>query len=232
MPIPLIALAIPVLHSSGAWIASTAAGGYVAGTLSSTWVGAFILGNKALVTGAGLVSGGGLLAALGGGGAAAAAGPGFIGSTLIALGLASAPAPVVATYLGLTPVGWGIAGGGALAASLALFLTRKIMRRMNEERAKGGLGPITIPQLIREVRQFEAQSMLDILRGLQGKRDDVSVSENGKEATIKGQVFSIARLKYAVNEDGSHEIVFVTKTGRKKRVLLVKAAGPAGDPAY
>ena len=33
-------IADPVLHSSGAWIASTAASGYVASTLSSTWVGA------------------------------------------------------------------------------------------------------------------------------------------------------------------------------------------------
>lgn len=29
-------IAVPILHSSGAWIASTAAGGYVAGTLSTT----------------------------------------------------------------------------------------------------------------------------------------------------------------------------------------------------
>lgn len=181
MPIPFIALAIPVLHSSGAWIASTAAGGYVAGTLSSTWTGAFILGNKALVTGAGLVSGAGLWGALGGAGSAAAGGAGVISSTLAALGFATVAAPVPATFLGLTPVGWGIAGVGALATALGLLLTRKTMRRMNEERAKGGLGPISIPQIIREVRQFEAQSMLDILRRLQGEREDVSVSGNGQE---------------------------------------------------
>jgi hypothetical protein len=36
MPLPLFALAVPIMHSSGAWIASTAASGYIAGTLSST----------------------------------------------------------------------------------------------------------------------------------------------------------------------------------------------------
>lgn len=41
-------LDIPVLHSSGAWIASTAAGGYVDSTLSSTWLGAFLLKNRRL----------------------------------------------------------------------------------------------------------------------------------------------------------------------------------------
>lgn len=83
-----------------------------------------------------------------------------LGGVATALGIA--PAPVVATFLGLTPVGWGIAGVSALAAALGLLLTRKTMRRMNEERAKGGLTPITIPQIIRELHQFEAQSMLAI----------------------------------------------------------------------
>ena len=153
-----------------------------------------------------------------------------LGGVASALGIAPAP---VATFLGLTPVGWGVAGIGALAAALGFLLTRKTMRRMNEERAKGGLGPITIPQIIREVRQFEAQSMLDILRRLQREHEDVSVSVsgNGQEVTINGQVFSIGRLKYVINEDGSEEIVFATKAGRMKRVLLVKAAGPVGDPA-
>jgi hypothetical protein len=47
--IPLIA--IPVIHSSGAFIASSATG-YLAGTLSSTWLGAFVIGNAGLLAGA------------------------------------------------------------------------------------------------------------------------------------------------------------------------------------
>jgi hypothetical protein len=47
--IPLIA--IPVIHSSGAFIASSATG-YLAGTLSSTWLGAFLMGNAGLLAGA------------------------------------------------------------------------------------------------------------------------------------------------------------------------------------
>ena len=52
--LPLIA--VPVIHSSGAWIASTAAGGYLTSTLSATWAGAFIAGNSSLLASAGLAS--------------------------------------------------------------------------------------------------------------------------------------------------------------------------------
>ena len=93
--LPLIA--IPVIHSSG-WIASTAAGGYLASTLSATWAGAFVAGNASLLTGAGLASLGaiGLLA-------------GTSSSLAATVGLAPA------TFLGLTPVGWAIAGGTTVA---------------------------------------------------------------------------------------------------------------------
>ena len=63
--LPLIA--VPVLHSSGAWIASTAAGGYLAATLSSTWVGAFIVGNAGILSSLGITSAAGVLAGMGGG---------------------------------------------------------------------------------------------------------------------------------------------------------------------
>jgi hypothetical protein len=58
MPLPFLVIAIPVLHSSGAWIASTGAAGYIAGTLSSTWIGAFVLGNGTLLSslGSGLIT--------------------------------------------------------------------------------------------------------------------------------------------------------------------------------
>jgi len=59
-------IAVPLLHSSGAWIASTTAGGpCVAGTLSSTWIGAFIAGNAGLLSGLGITSAVGVLAAMG-----------------------------------------------------------------------------------------------------------------------------------------------------------------------
>lgn len=56
MALPLFAVAIPILHSSGGWIASTAASGYIAGTLSGTWLGAFVLGNAGLLSSLGVVS--------------------------------------------------------------------------------------------------------------------------------------------------------------------------------
>ncbi|OHC56657.1 MAG: hypothetical protein A3D16_00010 [Rhodobacterales bacterium RIFCSPHIGHO2_02_FULL_62_130] len=106
------------------------------------------------------------------------------------------------------------------------------MRRLNEEREKGGLEPITLTQIIREVRLLEAESLEIILARLAGEMRNVSLSVDQKEVSVDGQLFSVHRLKYVVNDDGSEEIVFVTKSGRERRVLLVKAAfGPDGRPA-
>jgi len=80
-----------------------------------------------------------------------------VGSTLTAVGLGGVASTLgiapAATFLGLTPVGWAIAGTAAtLAATFGYFFTRKTMRRLNEEREKGGLEPISIAQNISEVR--------------------------------------------------------------------------------
>ena len=233
MPLPFLAIAVPVLHSSGAWIASTAASGYIAGTLSSTWIGAFVLGNSGLLGSLGLVSAAGIFGATGGLATLSSSATLGVGSALTAVGLGGvakglgiAPA---ATFLGLTPVGWAIAGTVAgtvtiLAATLGYYFTVKTMHRVNEERAKGGLGPIKLTEIVREVQLLEARSLVTILTRLDAELDNVSLSPDHKEVTVDGRSFPIHRLKYVVNRDGSEEIVFVTRVGRKKRVLLVKAA--------
>ena len=132
----------------------------------------------------------------------------------------------VATFLGLTPVGWIIAGTTtALAAGIGWYFTRKTLIQINEERVKGGLEPITLSQIIAEVRLLEFQSLETILNKLSHENENVSLPMNG-EVSINRQAFSIDRLIYVVNQDGSEEIVFKTKTGRKKRILLVR---PAAD---
>ncbi|MDP3263562.1 MAG: hypothetical protein U1E06_05475 [Tabrizicola sp.] len=231
MPFPLLAVAIPVLHSSGAWIASTAASGYIAATLSSTWIGAFVLGNSGLLASLGLVSAAGVYGALGGLTALASSTALGIGSALTAIGLGGMATSLgiapVATFLGLTPVGWIIAGTTtALAAGIGWYFTRKTMVQINEERAKGGLGPITLAQIVAEVRLLEFQSLETILTKLSNECESVSVPRNG-EVAINGQAFSISRLLYVINQDGSEEIVFKTKTGRKKRILIVRSAASA-----
>lgn len=236
MPLPLFVIAYPVLHSSGAWIASTSAAGYVAGTMSSTWIGSFILGNAALLAKLGLVSVASVFSAGAAGvsawaSGAAAAASGVLSSTatglgagLSAIGLGGVAnalgiAPAV-TFLGLTPVGWGLAATALATAGLGYYLTRKTLasyfdeatlRRMNEERANGGLGPISIPDLINEIRRFEEKSIEFILERLSGERSDVKVSEERTEATIAGQIFSLSRLKYVIQKDGTEEIVFITR---------------------
>ena len=208
--------------------ASSAASGYIAGTLSSTWIGAFVLGNSSLLSAFGLVSAAGIYGAASSGLVALASGTALgMGSALTAVGLGGVAstlgiAPVV-TFLGLTPAGWAIAvAAGTLITTLGYYFTRKTMQRMNEERQKGGLDPITLPQIVKEVKLLEEQSLQNILGRLEKEIDNVSLSSNREEVTIDGQVYSIARLNYVVNQDGSEEILSVSRIGRKKRVLLIK----------
>ena len=140
MPLPLIPIAVPVIHSAGGWIASTSAGGYLAGTLSTTWAGAFIAGN------AGALAASGLAAATAVGGYVIGAGSAAATSVGTTLGI------ITPTFLGLTPVGWAIAGGAVTVASasvgVAYWKSRRVreaidgvLDRINEERIKGGLEP-------------------------------------------------------------------------------------------
>lgn len=234
MALPLLAIAIPVLHSSGGWIAATATSGYLAGTLSGTWIGAFVLGNAGFLSSLGLVSAAGVFSASGGIAALSSSATLGIGSALTAVtgGVANTLgiAPVV-TFLGVTPVGWAVAGASAtIIGTLGFYFTRKIMKRLNEEREKGGLPPTTITQIAREVRLLEATSLETILGRLSKELNNVFLSNENKDFSVDGQLFSVSRLKYLINKDGSEELVFVTKMGRKRRVLLVKpAAGPSGQ---
>lgn len=229
MPLPLFAIAIPVLHSSGAWIASTGAVGYLSGTLSSTWIGAFVLGNGTLLGSLGLVSAAGIFGATGGIAALTSSAALSVGTALTAVGLGGIASSLgiapVATFLGFTPFGWAVTGTTVVIAStIGFYFTRKTMRRINEEREKGGLEPISLSEIVREVRLLEAQSLKAILVRLSFEMDAVQLSDNQKNVSINGQVFSINRLKYVVNADRSEDLVFVTRAGRKKRILLIKSA--------
>ena len=148
--LPLIA--IPVVHSAGGWIASTAAAGYLGGTLSASWAGAFIAGNASLLAGT-----------------AAAAGTGIAGYvTGIAGAGASALGFAPATFLGLTPVGWAIAGGAVLTASSIAGLSYwkskpfrdaidAVLPDINAARIEGGLEPFKNPWELIKSLKGEAQ---------------------------------------------------------------------------
>lgn len=218
-------------------VASTAASGYIAGTLSSTWTGAFILGNSSLLGSLGLVSAAGIFSATGGLATLSPSAALGIGPTLTAVGLGGAAKALgiapAATFLGLTPIGWSVSVTVAiLAATLGYYFTRKTMHRVNEEREKGDLGPITLVAIVWEVQHLEARSLVTILARLDAELDSVSLSTDRNEVIVDGQSFPIHRLKYVVNRDGSGKIVSVTRTGIKKRDLLVKAApGKDSHPA-
>ena len=123
--------------------------------MSSTWVGAFVLGNSTLLSSLGLVSAAGIFGATGGLAVLTSSAALSVGSALTAVGLGGVATSLgiapAATFLGLTPVGWAVAGATVVIAStLGLYLTRKTMRRINEEREKGGLDPISISQIVKD----------------------------------------------------------------------------------
>lgn len=219
-------IAVPLLHSSGAWIASTAAGGYVAGTLSGTWVGAFILGNSGLLSSLGLVSASGIFAAAatgitGVGSTAAALGA----SALTALGLGGAAtqlglAPTV--FLGLTPIGWAIAGSTTLlAGGLAIYLKSSVMGKINEERVKGGLPEVGVLELIAEIKQFEHNAKIEILKKLSKERLNFKVREKDDKVIINDKEFKISDIRYVIEESGREVLQIANKIFPNKEIFVV-----------
>lgn len=220
-------LAIPVLHSSGAWIASTAAGGYLAGTLSSTWLGAFVVGNSALLSSLGLVSAAGIAGSVSGGlaalGTGAAAG---VGTALTAVGLGGIAAKLgiapVATFLGVTPGGWAIIGttSTALVAIGAARYGRKI-NEINTEREKGGLPPTTWREILQDVIELERESERAILQKLSEESGNVTITEDVKDVIINGVHYKVSRLRYVVEEDGSEAIYWIPRVGKSKLIMPI-----------
>ena len=82
------------------------------------------------------------------------------------------------------------------------------MRRINEEREKGGLEPITLAQIIKEVWHLETRSLETILTRLDSEFNNVSLSGDRRDVCINGQRYSLHRLKYVVNKDGSKKNLF------------------------
>ena len=196
-------IAVPLIHSSGAWIASTAAGGYLTGTLSSTWIGAFVLGNASLLSGLGLVSAGGIFTAA---------------SSGIASSLGIAPT----VFLGLTTVGWTIASGTTLAVGgLAFYLKINVMKRINEERVKGGLPEIGVLELISEIKKHEHDSKLEILVKLSKERLNFKVRAENDEVIINGDRFSISSIRYVIEENGREFLELVNKIMPNKEIFEI-----------
>jgi hypothetical protein len=220
--LPLIA--VPILHSSGAWIASTAAGGYVAGTLSSTWIGAFIAGNAGILSGLGITSAAGVLAAMGGGlssvGAALGSGLSAIGLAGVAQSLGLAPA----TFLGLTVASWAMVGTSVavVIGLIGLIVMRKNLAKINQERAKGELVAVTWKEIIAEARDYEKQAMMNILGELEAEtQGDIILNRSSENVVIMDKTYRITDLKYVIEKSGREYVAQRSKVPFRKRILFV-----------
>jgi hypothetical protein len=203
-------IAIPLLHSSGAWIASTAAGGYIAGTLSTTWIGAFVAGNAGLLSALGITSAAGVYAALGG--ALSSAGT-AIGGGLTAVGLSGLAQSIglaPATFLGLTFISWAAVASAILifsSSGLIYFVARRKLQLINVERRKGDLPDTTWREILKETQNYEKQAMIDILEELAEECKDVIFFKESETVKIKGVNYNIRDLKYVVEKNGAERIV-------------------------
>lgn len=220
-------IAVPLLHSSGAWIASTTAGGYVAGTLSSTWIGAFIAGNAGLLSGLGVTSAAGVLAAMGGGlssaGAALASGLSAVGLAGVAQSLGLAPA----TFLGLTVAGWAMVGTSVAAAGLGYFFSRKKLSEINDERIKGGLAIVTWREIIAEARNYEKQALMKILEELETETSGQIILDRLSESVVvKGKTYNVTDLKYVIEKNGREYIAKRSSIPCRTVVLFVVKEKP------
>lgn len=217
-------IAVPLLHSSGAWIASTTAGGYVAGTLSGSWVGALILGNSGLLSSLGLVSAGGIFGAaatgIAGVGSTAAALGGSALTTLGLGGVASSLGIAPTLILGLTPVGWVMAGGTTIViGGVAIYLRSSVMARINEERIKGGLSEIGVRDVISLIKKHDYDSTLEVLKKLSKERLNFKVRAAVGQLIIDDRIFEISRVRYVIEEGGREFLEQVNKL-RKNQVIF------------
>lgn len=218
--LPLIA--VPLLHSSGAWIASTAAGGYVAGTLSSTWIGAFIAGNAGILSGLGITSAAGVLAAMGGGlssvGAALGSGLSAVGLSGVAQSLGLAPA----TFLGLTVASWALVATSIAALGIGYLFANKKLAEINQERAKGGLAAVTWTEIIAEARDYEKQALMNILEGLEAEFPGKIILDRLSEAAvIMDKTYKISDLRYVIEKSGREYIALRSKIPFRNIILFV-----------
>lgn len=228
MPLPVIALAIPVIHSSGAWIAY-GAGAYLSGTLSSTWIGAFVLGNIGILKTLGLVSTASAVGALVSCGSSIALGisasiaglGSLLGAILVNVGLGKLAVwlgLVPATFLGLTLAGWSYVGIGVLILGFVgavIFWIRSKMKPINEERQKGGLEKISFVGLIREIRNFERSSIREICHQLAQKRSDCQFNQETETLILQGDKYAIKNISYDI--DSTHQEYLVLKSKRLKK---------------
>lgn len=225
-------IAIPILHSSGAWIASTAASGYIAGTLSGTWIGAFVLGNAGVLSTLGLVSAGGIVTAAGGGVAAVFGSAGTLASTaLSSIGLTTVAAEVglaPVTFLGLTPIGWAVAGATLVgAAALGYVLSSSALNSINKERVAGGLPEISLWELYEEIKRFEKDAMMEILIRLSKERLNFKVRRSDNTVIIEGTEYNIDDLCYEIEKDGTEWLGLKRSMRAAKNIFTVVTPQPA-----
>lgn len=199
-------IAVPLLHSSGAWIGATSAG-YVGGTLSGTWIGAFIAGNAGILSGLGITSAAGVFAAMAGGlssaGAALGSGLSAVGLAGVAQSLGLAPA----TFLGLTVASWAMAGTGVVAAGIGYFYARRKLGEINYQRAKGGLAATTWTKIIAEARDYEKQALMNILERLETEfQEEIILDRSSQTTVINGENYKIRDLIYVIEKSGTEYI--------------------------
>ena len=222
MPPVIIALVIPVVHSSGGWIAYTG-GSYIGG---KSWFAAFVLGNIGVLNKYGLVSAAtsSIISAIT---LKTSASLGGLMTTVGLGGLAQSWGLVPATFLGLTAPAWGVVGVsalslGALGVGAFAFSLKKQLHELNAERRKGGLEDISVKSLIKEIKEFETESLQFVLSQLSEQNSKLFFDKNDGVLIYEGKNLSLSSLRYVIDKDGSEWVVICRKRYLRPDVITAK----------
>lgn len=101
------------------------------------------------------------------------------------------------------------------------------MAEINQERSKGGLPPTNITGILREIREYESDSMFALLKKLSQERLNFKVRKSEGAVEISDKSYKIKDLKYVVYDDGSEALVQIGKFWRKK--IIFNIVGPNPD---
>lgn len=128
----------------------------------------------------------------------------------------------------MTPVGWAIAGSTAvLAGGLAVYLKTTVMNRINEERIKGGLPEIGVFELIAEIKEFEYNSKIEILKKLSKERLNFKVRESDDKVIINDKEFRISDIRYVIEESGKEFLQLVNRLFPNEEIFVINDPGKA-----
>ena len=108
-----------------------------------------------------------------------------------------------------------------------MYLKTTVMNRINEERIKGGLPEIGVFELIAEIKEFEYNSKIEILKKLSKERLNFKVRESDDKVIINDKEFRISDIRYVIEESGKEFLQLVNRLFPNEEIFVINDPGKA-----